>query len=366
MPTKNDAPFPKRLAALTAALRARDLTHLLVSNPVDVAYLTGFLGGDSYLLLSPSSKIIISDFRYKEDLEPLEALFTIHIRSTSMTQAVADLLAKTAAETCAFQAEHVTVVDRDALAKAAPKAKLKPTVGLIPDLRRVKDDHEVALIRKAIKIQEAALTAALPSIKPGQTESAIASRLDAEMKARGASATAFDTIVAARANGSRPHHHTGQTKAAANQPLLIDWGAVHQGYRGDLTRTFALGKWPKKIAEIYAIVLDAHTAAAEALAPGKRSSEIDKVARNIIAKAGHAEHFGHGLGHGLGLNTHEEPRLHHLLTSTTLQPGNVVTIEPGIYLPGIGGVRLEDDYLITPSGPQRLSTLPRDLDWATL
>jgi Xaa-Pro aminopeptidase len=245
-------------------------------------------------------------------------------------------------------------------------AVIAETRGLVGQLRVRKDAAEIATIRKAIQIQQAALKAVLPTIKPGQTELEIAARLEAEMKMRGASSPAFETIVAAQANGSLPHYRPHAIKLRKNQPLLIDWGAVYRGYRGDMTRTFALGKWPAQIAEVYKIVLDAHAMAAAALRAGATTKAVDAIARDHIAKHGYGDRFGHGLGHGLGLHTHEDPRLSHMAAETTLEAGMVVTIEPGIYIPGLGGVRIEDDYVVTEKGSENLCSLPKDIKWATL
>jgi len=362
--------YGNRLRRLALAAREASLSHLLISNPVDVGYLTGFLGGDSYLLLATGggNPIILSDFRYKEELEHLSGLCQIVMRQRSMGEAVAAQLADFGddVERVGVQAEHMTVAERDGFAKRVGPKKIASTTGVVAKMRAVKDQHEISLIRKAIQIQEAALSAVLPTIEPGQSEMEIAARLESEMKSRGSSKPGFETIVAARANGSLPHYRPQSVKTAANQPLLIDWGAVYKGYHGDMTRTFVLGKWPKKIREIYEIVLEAHEKAAAALAPGKNTSDIDKIAREHIAQAGYAEYFGHGLGHGLGMNGHEDPRLTHMLAGSRLQPGNIVTIEPGIYLPGVGGVRIEDDYLITDNASENLCSLPRSLEWSTL
>jgi Xaa-Pro aminopeptidase len=357
-----------RLGRLAGYMREKELSHFLVTNPVDVGYLTGYAGGDSYLLVGDGSgkPVIVSDFRYQEELAAFAPIAEVVIRTTSMVEAVGDLLASVKAKRVGIQAEVMTVAERDALAKKAEKGAIAATTGVVMGMRRVKDEHEIALIQKAIKIQEQALLDVLPTIGPGQSEQSVASRLEAAMKERGASGFAFGTIVAAKANGSLPHYRPGTAKVAANQGLLIDWGAVWRGYRGDLTRTFAVGKWPKKLAEVYGIVLEAHEAAAAGLMAGKSSSAVDKIARDIITKAGYGEQFGHGLGHGIGLDTHEEPRMSHMLKGTTLQAGNVVTIEPGIYLPGVGGVRIEDDYAILEGGCRRLSGLPRTMEWATL
>lgn len=361
-------PFEARIASLRRLIQSHDLGFFLVTNPLDVAYLTGFLGGDSYLLVAPDTLTVISDFRYEEELKPIRRLASIHIRKGGMAAAVAEVFAARRVGRCGIQKEHLTVAEAEGLAAALGEGgpRLVPKGGLIAGLREIKDATEVECIRHAIRIQEAALLAALPFIKPGETELAVAARLEAEMKTRGSIQPGFTTIVAARANGSLPHYRPHAVKLGAGRPVLIDWGAVFLGYHGDMTRTFSLGRWPAKVREIYSIVLDAQEKAAAALAPGRSTREIDAIARDHITRAGYGPQFGHGLGHGLGFNGHEDPRLSHMTPDTQLRPGHVVTVEPGIYLPGVGGVRIEDDYLVTRTGSQRLCTLPKDLAWATL
>lgn len=356
-----------RIARLRDALAPHGVGHALITNPLDVAYLTGFLGGDSYLLVGPASAVIISDFRYREELEPIRPLADIHIRTGSMAAAVGEVFAARKVDRAAIQPESVTLAERDTLAKAIGSPdRLAPAPGLVAPMRARKDASEVRLIRNAARIQQAALLATLPTIRPGQTELEVAARLEAEMKCRGSSRPAFETIVAAKANGALPHYRPHPVKIAKGQPLLIDWGAVYQGYCSDMTRTFSIGKWSKRMLDVYNIVLDAHRLAAEALAPGKTTFDIDAVARAHITRHGLGDAFGHGLGHGIGLNVHEDPRLSHMTPPRPLEPGMIVTIEPGVYLPGIGGVRLENDYLITDSGAENLCSLPMDPAWAVL
>ncbi|MGH7244567.1 MAG: M24 family metallopeptidase [Phycisphaerales bacterium] len=358
--------YGKRMRKLREAMGGLELSHLLVTNPLDVGYLTGFLGGDSYLILGPGRPVLVSDFRYQEELNEFGEICEIVIRKRSMGEAIGELLTGENVQRVGIQAEIMTVAERDQLAKRIGTKRVAATLGLVMKMRAVKDQAEIALIRKAVKIQEEALKAILPTLEPGITELEVASRLEAEMKNRGSSKPSFETIIAARANGSMAHYRPGSTKLAANQPVLIDWGAIWQGYHSDMTRTFTLGKWPKQIAEIYPIVLEAHQRAAAAIAPGKSTAEIDKIARDFIADAGFGENFGHGLGHGIGLQTHEEPRLSHMLAGTRLEIGHVCTVEPGIYLPGVGGVRLENDYVVQADGAQNLCSLPMTMDWATL
>ncbi len=374
-----EAPYAQRLARLGRTVAELNLGFLLVTNPKDVGYLTGFLGGDSYLLApapgARSRPIIISDFRYKEELEAVHPIADVFIRSKSIFEAVGEVLNATVPTNggqpgkVGIQAEHLTIAEKVAMGRKLGKAgakRLADTVNLVPKLRVIKDESEIALIKKAARIQEAALLAVIPSIKAGRTESDIAADLEAEMKRRGSTEPGFQSIVASGPMSSLPHYRPQNRKIAAGKPLLIDWGAVYNGYHSDMTRTFSMGKWPAKIADIFKVVLEAQLISAAALAPGRMTTEIDAIARKHIAKTGYAEFFGHGLGHGLGMNGHEEPRLTNMLAGVKLEVGMVVTIEPGIYLPGEGGVRIEDDYAITEKGAVNLCSMKKTLEWGTL
>ncbi len=342
-------------------MRDSDLEALLITNPKDVDYLTGFHGEDSWAIVAPRAVFVVSDFRFQEELDAIKNAKLI-IRKGAIDEAAAGALESF--KGIGVQAEHLTVATRAKLAKALGAKRLVDTTGLLSTIRLRKDDSEISLIRKAVRIQQQALEETLAGVGPGQTEADIAAELEMRMKRLGASGPSFGTIVAARANGSKPHYRPAKTKTAKNQPLLIDWGAVVGGYCSDMTRTFTFGRWPKPLADVYQIVLEAHLAAIDAVAPGVKCRKVDAVARDIITKSGYGEHFGHGLGHGIGLDIHEGPRLSKQ-SEETLEPGMVVTIEPGIYLPGIGGVRIEDDVLVTDRGRRNLCSLPKAIDWAT-
>lgn len=365
--------YAGRLSRAVQASHTAGAAHLLVTSPVDVGYLTGFLSGDSYLLVDGQRPVIISDFRYEEELEPLRPTCDVLIRKRSMVEAVVGLLADLGVSQLGVQAEHMTLAIRGSILRQAKGIDLVETSGIVAELRARKDDTEVALLRKAIRIGQDALQATLKVVdrKVGRgrggsmTEMEIASILESEMKARGSAKPSFETIVAARNKGSLPHYRPGSVKLSRNQPLLIDWGATWQGYHGDMTRTMCWGRWPKKLAEVYRVVHEAHEMAASQLRAGKTTLEIDKVARDHITAAGYGERFGHGLGHGIGLEVHENPRLTHMLEPSPLEAGHVVTIEPGVYLPGVGGVRIENDYLVTEGGAECLCTLRKDMEWAT-
>lgn len=356
-------------------MRGASVSHLVVTSPVDVGYLTGFLGGDSVLLVGAGKPVMISDSRYEEELEHFRPVVKVVMRFGTMTDAIAAVVRHAhdagGVDGLGVQREHMTLADEHALCASLRKQRLPmrlltPTSGLVGALRNVKGPDEIRLIREAIRIQQDALLATLGSIRSGMSEIELAAELEFQMKSRGSSAPGFETIVAAQANGSLPHYRPGSTLIRRNEPILIDWGATWMGYHGDMTRTLALGRWPRQIREIHAIVREAHEAAAAALKPGRTGAEVDAVARGVIERAGYGDRFGHGLGHGLGMDVHESPRLSRLATNDVLEPGNVVTIEPGIYLPGIGGVRIEDDYVVTERGSRNLCDLPRDIEWASI
>ncbi|MGD9791826.1 MAG: M24 family metallopeptidase [Phycisphaerales bacterium] len=362
--------FAARIARLLSETRKRGVEHAVISHSTDVGYLTGFLGGDSVLCVGPElgskGAVIVSDGRYAEELEPQHTLADVVLRTKGMWETVGDVLKRQRVARFAVQAEHLSVAEYETIQRAMASGDGMEAVaisGLVGALRLVKDEAEIELIQTAIRIQEAALLAVLPTIRAGQTELEIAANLEAEMKKRGSSRCWFDSIVGARANGSLPHYRPARTKTAAGAPLLIDWGATFEGYCGDMTRTFSLGKWSKTMREIYEIVREAQEMSAAALAPGRMAHSIDRIAREHIEK--HGYELPHGLGHGLGM-TKEPPYLNPLMADMELRPGHVVTVEPGIYLPGIGGVRIEDLYVITETGARNFCRLPKTLEWSTL
>ncbi len=369
--TSQSDPHPARIRRLRAALKKAEVDHLVVSNPKDVGYLCGFMGGDSWLVVGSGKATLVSDFRYQEEAESFRPGVRTVMRDGPMTGAVAAVLADRGAERVGVQGEDMTLAVEDSLKKALKphgyrSGDLIRTSGLVSKLRWVKDASEVALIRRAARIQETALEAALGQIKVGMSELDVAAILEFEMKMRGSSDPSFATIVGAGPNSSKGHYSPSErARVKANKPLLIDWGAIWRGYHSDMTRVVVFGRWPAQIREIYNVVLEAHEAAAAALRAGARCRDMDGVARKVIADAGYGDRFGHGLGHGIGLDVHEAPGMGSKAPNDPLPEGAVVTIEPGIYLPGVGGVRIEDDYLVTKNGSRNLSSLPKDIRWAT-
>ncbi len=354
-----------RLAGVRRGMRRHGLDALLITNPVDIRYLTGFSGEASYALVTRTQFWVISDFRFQEELAALGGLARVFIRTGEIVGALGEVAGGMGLGAIGFQSEHLAYSTATRIAKLLGVKNMVPTSGVLSDLRQVKDESELKSIRAAVKIQEDALVATLGQIDAGMTELEVTAILEYEMKARGSTDPAFGSIVAAGANGSLPHAIPGKAKLKRNSTLLIDWGATVNGYRSDMTRTFALGKWPTVMREVYEVVLEAHYAGIEAIRPGAIAGKVDAAARKIIDDAGYGKEFGHSLGHGIGLNVHEAPGLR-AGADTVLEPGMVVTVEPGIYLPGVGGVRIEDDVLVTARGARSLCSLPKDIRWATL
>ncbi|HZK81962.1 MAG TPA: Xaa-Pro peptidase family protein [Humisphaera sp.] len=358
------------------AMKALKLDGLLLTHPPDLAYLTNFTGDDSVGLITEKNFYLVTDFRYQEQAEMEAGWLEISVREGKMAETVAGAIKAAKALRVGFEANFTTFGQIDAIDRAvkevrknsgngdAREVQLVPLENVMSSIRKVKDDHEVDLIRKSIVLAEEAFEAIRPEITVGQTESWIAGQLIAEMRSRGASDASFPVIVASGSNSSLPHYRPGEheIQVQKDQPLLIDWGAVYRGYCSDLTRTLMIGRVDPKIKLIYKTVLDARDAAIKFLRPGVTTLQADRIARDVIEKAGFGKEFGHGLGHGIGREIHELPRLSKWAAEDELRPGMIVTVEPGIYIPGEGGVRIEDDVLITHSGCEVLSTLDRSFE----
>jgi Xaa-Pro aminopeptidase len=351
----------QRLAAVRQRLRRWNLPALLLTNPRDIRYLTGFVGDDSWALIAATgAPIILSDFRFQEQIAHEAPHAAIRIRKESLADELAGLLASRKLRGLALQSSYVTVSQLQTLRRTLGKVRLVAKDDGLLRQRAVKDRGEVDAIRKAIRIAEDAFCRTVEQARPGMTESHLAAVLEFEMRRLGADGPSFPSIVAAGANASLPHAIPGSAKLRRGGIVLIDWGARWGGYCSDLTRTISLGPMPARMREIYQVVLDAQLAGIAAVAPGRSVRQVDTAARQVIEKAGYGPNFGHGLGHGIGLDIHEQPTLGQR-GQGILEPGQVVTVEPGIYLPGVGGVRTEDDVLVTVRGGQVLSSLPKDM-----
>jgi len=330
-------------------------------NPVDVGYLSGFTGDDSFLMIGKSWTVLLTDGRYSQQAEGECGGVEIIARNCSMGKAFGKMLKGRGIRKIAVQASHMTLGLRKLLDTEIGKRKLVEIPPVVPSLRIIKDVDEIASIRKSVKIAEKAfrkLTSRGLSYWIGKTERRLAADLEHLMRLAGGDKPAFDTIVAVGSNAALPHYRPGDRKVKRGDHILIDWGAALNGYCSDLTRVVFAGKIPPLMESVYAIVLSAQMEAIDAIRPGKRCCQIDGVARKIIDAAGYGSNFLHSLGHGLGRDVHEAPALASSIKAP-LRAGMVVTVEPGIYLPGEGGIRIEDDILVTAGGREKLSSLSR-------
>jgi Xaa-Pro aminopeptidase len=355
--------YQQRRDRLRRGIRKAEADALLVTNFVNVTYLSGFTGDDSYLLVARDGEGIVSDPRYTTQLEEECEGLELHIRKpgVSMLDMVAKIIRRARLSRVAFEADSMTVALRDQLAERLPQVQFCPTTGLVEHLRAIKDADEVARIREAIWMAEKAFGVIRATLRPEHTEKAVADELEHQMRGFGARGCGFPSIIAAGPRAALPHARATNQPVGNSDFVLIDWGADGNLYKSDLTRILVTGKISPKLERVYRVVLNAQQQAIQAVRPGALTHDVDGVARQIIADAGFGRYFGHGLGHGLGLEIHEAPRLA-AKTRTVLQPGMVVTVEPGIYVPGWGGVRIEDDVLVTRSGCEVLTTLPKQLE----
>jgi Xaa-Pro aminopeptidase len=352
-----------RQQQLRATMAAAKLDGILLTHPPDLAYLSDFTGDDSIGVITAKDFFLATDFRYKEQAAIEAPWLKIRLRTGKMSETLADLLSSAKLKRIGFESNFTTFGEIDSLRKAlkakSAKIELVPLNDVLVNLRKVKDSHEVQIIRDSIAIAEAAYKAIRRQLKIGQTENEIAGKLIYEMRSRGASGTSFPPIIAAGSTSSLPHYRPANRPVKKNQPLLFDWGAVYNGYCSDLTRTLLIGKVSPRMKKIYEVTLEAQLTAISFLRPGATTRQADAAGRKVIEKAGFGKYFGHGLGHGLGRDIHELPYMRKTAGDEELTPGMVVTVEPGIYLPGEGGVRIEDDVLITATGREVLSSLEK-------
>jgi Xaa-Pro aminopeptidase len=327
---------------------------LLVTNLVNILYLTGFDSSNATLLVRPGGEATLyTDFRY---IEVARDVPDVEVEMTK--RAVLTELGPRLTGTVQFEADVLPYAQFENL--SAGKAKLVPTTGIVDALRAVKDEEEVAKIGRAARIADRALEALTAETWVGRSERELAWRLHELIHAHGADGLSFESIVAAGPNGAQPHAHPTDRIVDANTLVTVDWGVRVDGYCSDCTRTFATGSVSGELARAYDVCLAAQQLACETIRAEMTGVEADAVARGPITDAGFGNNFGHGLGHGVGLMVHEAPRLSTESTDT-LQPGNVVTIEPGIYLEGVGGVRIEDLAVVRDHGVELLTSFPKHL-----
>jgi Xaa-Pro aminopeptidase len=375
----------QRRVALAKALKADAADAYLISNPVSVTYLTGFSGEGSYLVVTGKNVVLVTDTRFEGQVAEECPGLDVHVRGhdKTTTEAAAEVLAKTGVKTVGLEADHATLAFVEGLKGKTKGVTFAPVAGRVEALRASKDPGEVEEIRTAVRAAERAFAMFRATIRETDTEKDMVDALDAFIRRAGGRAASFPPIVAVGDRGALPHAPPTNRVLTDGSKLLVDWG-VDIGYKSDLTRTF-VSPFPTNQArktkaerrresfeELYAVVCEAQDAAAAAARPGVACKEVDAAARAVIEKAGFGKYFTHGTGHGIGLEIHEAPRIR-ANSDDVLDVGMVITLEPGIYLPketdkngrvvdAWGGVRVEDDFLITRDGASRLSTLPRTPD----
>lgn len=368
-----------RRANILAKLKADGIEGLLVTAPSNVEYLSGFGGGDAYLVLTAKHAILVSDTRYEQQIQEEHPDLEVVIRSHNKTtpEATAEVLNKLAVKPMGFEAAHMTVELLHSLTEKATKTQLVATTGRVEAVRAIKDPSEVAIIRKAVEVAERAFAMFTAMLRDADTEKDLVDAMEMYLRRAGARRASFPPICAVGERGALPHAPPTDRQLGEGSKLLVDWGA-DVGYKCDITRVFR-SPFPTPptrknkqervgldLEAVYKAVEVAQESAVALLRPGTAARDVDTAARKALSKAkvkdvdgDLADYFTHGLGHGIGLDTHEFPRIRQN-SDDVLEIGMVVTIEPGVYIPGWGGVRLEDDYLIGKDGPIRLTTLPHD------
>ncbi|NCC30542.1 MAG: aminopeptidase P family protein [Chloroflexia bacterium] len=355
-----------RLERVRVMVMERKLPALLISAPTNRRYLSGFTGTYGWLLITPTTALLFTDSRYLlqagQQAPAFEVRQVVNPGSPFPTL-LRDAVVELGLTQLGIEAAHMNVAEYRSLQKEVGAAcELLPVEGMVETLREIKDSAEINTLKRAIALTDAAITAVIERLTPDTTERQAAWMLEMAMRVGGAEAVSFPIIVAAGPNAALPHATPGDAPLGTGQPIVIDMGARIEGYHADLTRTIVLGEPDVRFWEIYETVLKAQEAALLGLRPGLLTHEADALARDVIVEAGYGDHFGHGLGHGVGLDIHEGPGLRRenpLVPSQPLRAGMVTSIEPGIYLEGWGGVRIEDLALITDGGCEVLSQAPK-------
>jgi Xaa-Pro aminopeptidase len=348
-----------KLERLREALEETGIDAILITNEFSRRYMTGFTGTAGVAIVSKKDAVFITDFRYTEQAASQVKDFRIVQHTATLMEEVANQVMNMEIKSLGFEKDHVTYASYE-LYKHVLQADLVPVSGLVEKIRLKKTEEEITIIKAACRIADEAFEHIVTYIKPGMTELDVSNELEFFMRKLGASSSSFDTIVASGVRSALPHGVATDKVIELGDFVTLDFGAVYNGYISDTTRTLAVGEPSEKLKEMYQVVLDAQLLALEKVKPGMTGKEADAIARDYIASKGYGEAFGHSLGHGIGLEVHEGPGLSSR-SEIVLEPGMIITIEPGIYLPNIGGVRIEDDALVTENGLEKLTHSTKEL-----
>ena len=342
---------------VSVLIEKNNLDALLIMSPYNRRYLSEFTGSSGAVIITKDSRYLISDFRYKAQGAAEARHFDFVLQTKGLLDSVMEFLQEKNIKTLGFEGEHVNFNTYDQLKK---EFELVPLSGEIEKIRMYKTPEEVELIRKACGIADEAYDHILKYIRPGMSELEVQNELESYMRKLGASGSSFDMIVASGYRGALPHGSASGKIIESGEMVTLDFGAYYKGYASDITRTFGVGSVSDEMEKIYNIVLDAQTSSLGEIKTGMTGQAADKIARDIITEAGFGENFGHSLGHGLGLEVHEMPSISKR-SETILEKDMVITVEPGIYLDDTGGVRIEDDCLVTEQGLEKLSRSSKEL-----
>ncbi|MFS1018803.1 M24 family metallopeptidase [Enterococcus casseliflavus] len=349
-----------RVEKLREAMRKDSIDGFLITSPYNLRYLTNFTGTTGLAVITLDKAFFVTDFRYTEQAAAQAQGFEIVKNSGPIFEEVATICQKEEINVLAFEESFVSFAEYSVLEDLIEESSLAPVSGMIEALREVKDEEEIALIQQACHIADQGFEHILKMVRPGMTEIEVANQLDFFMRSLGATSVSFETIVASGLRSAMPHGVASEKVIEQGDLITLDFGCYYQGYVSDMTRTFAVGDPGDKLKEIYQIVLEAQEKVLAAAKPGMTGIKLDAIARDHIASFGYGDAFGHSTGHGIGLEIHEGPNVS-FRADKAFVVGNVITDEPGIYLPGIGGVRIEDDLLITETGNKVLTHSPKEL-----
>ncbi|MBF0793243.1 M24 family metallopeptidase [Mammaliicoccus lentus] len=343
---------------LRKVMEQKGLDAIVVLSPYNRRYLSGFTGTSGSLLITQDTKQLITDFRYIQQANSQVEDFEIINQNGPMINKINELIQHGNYKNVGVEADLITYNEYQAL--NTDEVQLSSIEGVIETIRMIKDDFEIKQIQKAADIVDETYEHILKWVKPGMTENEVNNEMEMFMRSKGATCSSFDTIVASGHRGALPHGVASNKVIEEGDMITLDFGALYEGYVSDITRTFAIGEPKEEMKKIYNIVLESQLAALEQIKPGMTGKEADSIARDIISSYGYGEQFGHSLGHGIGLEVHEGPALSQK-SDIVLEENMCVTLEPGIYVEGLGGVRIEDDVLVTKNGLQRFTKSTKDL-----
>jgi Xaa-Pro aminopeptidase len=350
----------QRIEKLRNLMAGNQIDGILITSASNRRYISGFTGSTGYVLISEKNAAFITDFRYVDQAKEECPDYEIVNNQRKMNEALLEKVKQFGIRHLGFEKDFVSFSQYEQFSQLLDGVKLVPVSGLIEELRIIKDEHELSLIKKAVAIADQTFAHILNYIRPGVREKEIALEIEYYMRKQGASGVSFETIVASGVRSALPHGHASEKVIQEGELVTLDFGAIYQGYVSDITRTVAVGEISPQLRKIYDVVLEAQLAGVQNIKAGMTGKEADALCRDVIMKAGYGEAFGHSTGHGIGLDVHEAPNAS-TISEVVLKPGMLLTVEPGIYLSGIGGVRIEDDILITETGNEILTQSTKEL-----